>query len=71
MRSHYRAHDLHACTLTSERDVATVHLMTTKDTDPYPVLDQARDFLQSEHNTSHVTLQVEPEDHHGCTELNW
>lgn len=64
-------HDLHAWTLTSEMDVATVHLMTTKDTDPHPVLDQARDILHSQYNISHATLQVEPEDHHGCTELNW
>ena len=64
-------HDLHAWTLTSEMDVATVHLMTTKDTDPHPVLDQARDILHSQYNISHATLQVEPEDHHGCAELNW
>jgi cobalt-zinc-cadmium efflux system protein len=64
-------HDLHAWTLTSEMDVATVHLMITKDTDPHPVLDQARDILGTRYNISHATLQVEPEDHHGCTELNW
>lgn len=64
-------HDLHAWTLTSEMDVATVHLMTTRGTDPHPVLDQARDVLQAGYNISHATLQVEPEDHHGCTELNW
>lgn len=64
-------HDLHAWTLTSEMDVATVHLMTIKDTDPHPVLDQARGILQSRYNISHATLQVEPEDHLGCTELNW
>ena len=63
-------HDLHAWTLTSEMDVATVHLMTAKDTDPHPVLDQARDILRSEYNISHATLQVEPDDHHGCAELN-
>ena len=64
-------HDLHVWTLTSEMDVATVHLMTTKDTDPHPVLDQARDILHTGYNISHATLQVEPEDHHGCAELNW
>jgi cobalt-zinc-cadmium efflux system protein len=64
-------HDLHAWTLTSEMDVATVHLMTTESTDPHPVLDKARDILQSSYNITHATLQVEPENHHGCTELNW
>ncbi len=64
-------HDLHAWTLTSDMDVATVHLMTTRDTDPHPVLDRARDLLQSKHNISHATLQVEPEDHRGCSEVTW
>lgn len=64
-------HDLHAWTLTSEMDVATVHLMTTKTTDPHPVLDQARDILQTSYSITHATLQVEPENHQGCTELTW
>lgn len=64
-------HDLHAWSLTSEMDVATVHLMTTESTDPHPVLDRARDILQSSYNITHATLQVEPENHHGCTELTW
>ncbi len=45
--------------------------MTDKDTDPHPILDRARDILESQYNISHATLQVEPEDHHGCTNLNW
>jgi cobalt-zinc-cadmium efflux system protein len=64
-------HDLHAWTLTSEMVVATVHLMIIKDTDPHQVLDRARDILRSQYNISHATFQVEPEDHHGCTELDW
>jgi cobalt-zinc-cadmium efflux system protein len=64
-------HDLHAWTLTSDMDVATVHLMTTVDTDPHPVLDQARHLLESRHGITHATLQVEPENHHGCSELAW
>ena len=52
-------------------DVATVHLMTTESTDPHPVLDKARDILESSYNITHATLQVEPENHHGCTELTW
>ncbi len=64
-------HDLHAWTLTSAMDVATVHLMTTRETDPHPVLDRARDLLQTKHKITHATLQVEPEDHQGCSEVNW
>ena len=64
-------HDLHAWTLTSDMDVATVHLMTTMETDPHALLDQARDLLQTRYGITHATLQVEPEDHHGCSELAW
>lgn len=64
-------HDLHAWTLTSEMDVATVHLMTKTTTDPHSVLDQARDILQTSYSITHATLQVEPENHQGCTELTW
>lgn len=64
-------HDLHAWTLTSDMDVATVHLMTTMETDPHPLLDEARDLLQTRYGIAHATLQVEPEDHHGCSELAW
>ena len=64
-------HDLHAWTLTSDMDIATVHLMTTETTEPHPVLDEARDILQATYNITHATLQVEPESHHGCTELTW
>jgi len=63
-------HDLHVWTLTSEMDVATVHLMTGDGTDPHPVLDQARSLLQRHHIT-HATLQVEPESHQGCAEVSW
>ena len=64
-------HDLHVWTLTSEMDVATVHLMTIEGADPHPVLDRARDLLRTQYGVSHATLQVEPEGHRGCTELNW
>ena len=59
-------HDLHVWTLTSDMDVATVHLMTTSTTDPHPVLDQARSILQDQYHIAHATLQVEPDTHHGC-----
>lgn len=64
-------HDLHVWTLTSEMDVATVHLMTSDGTDPHPVLDRARDLLERGYGVSHATLQVEPDSHQGCSEVSW
>ncbi len=64
-------HDLHVWTLTSEMDVATVHLVNRDGTDPHPILDQARALLQDKYRISHATLQVEPETHTGCQEVNW
>jgi cobalt-zinc-cadmium efflux system protein len=64
-------HDLHVWTLTSEMDVATVHLMTRDDTDPHPVLDEARSLLQDRYHIAHATLQVEPDTHQGCSEVAW
>ena len=64
-------HDLHVWTLTSEMDVATVHLVTAEGTDPHPILDQARTLLQDEYHISHATLQVEPDTHQGCAEVKW
>jgi cobalt-zinc-cadmium efflux system protein len=64
-------HDLHVWTLTSEMDVATVHLMTGATTDPHPVLDRARSVLQDEYRIAHATLQVEPDTHQNCSEVNW
>lgn len=64
-------HDLHVWTLTSEMDVATVHLVTPDGTDPHPILDQARALLQDDYHISHATLQVEPDTHHGCAEVTW
>jgi cobalt-zinc-cadmium efflux system protein len=64
-------HDLHVWTLTSEMDVASAHLMTRTGTDPHRVLDQARVVLRDRYEISHATLQVEPDDHEGCAEVNW
>lgn len=64
-------HDLHIWTLTSEMEVATVHLMTTSSTDPHEVLDQARDTLRDRYGIDHATLQVEPDSHAGCSEVSW
>jgi cobalt-zinc-cadmium efflux system protein len=64
-------HDLHVWTLTSEMEVATVHLMTSEGTDPHPVLDKAREVLRDRHGVDHATLQVEPDSHRGCIEESW
>lgn len=63
-------HDLHVWTLTSEMDVASAHVMIAPGTDPHGVLDQAR-VLLLDHEITHATIQVEPDDHAGCAELNW
>ncbi len=64
-------HDLHVWTLTSEMDVATVHLVTAAGADPHPTLDRARSLLEDEYGISHATLQVEPDTHEGCAEVAW
>ena len=64
-------HDLHVWTLASHMDVATVHLMTKDAADPHPVLDAAQTILKDTHAIAHATLQVEPETHHGCAEIEW
>ena len=64
-------HDLHVWTLTSEMDVATLHLVTAEGTDAHPILDAARELLQDEYSIAHATLQVEPDTHSGCAELSW
>ncbi|HEX6420410.1 MAG TPA: cation diffusion facilitator family transporter [Acidimicrobiales bacterium] len=64
-------HDLHVWTLTSEMEVASVHLMVRDGTDAHAVLDQARDIMRRGHGIDHATLQVEPDTHEGCDELAW
>lgn len=64
-------HDLHVWTLTSDMEVATAHLMVATGTDSHAVLDQARTLLAERHGITHATLQVEPDDHHGCDEMTW
>jgi cobalt-zinc-cadmium efflux system protein len=63
-------HDLHVWTLTSEMEVASAHVMVTPAADAHAVLDQARAVLVA-HRIAHATIQVEPDDHEGCAELNW
>jgi len=64
-------HDLHVWTLTSDMDVASVHLMVCDGTDSHAVLDRARVILRDNHGIGHATLQVEPDTHEGCDELAW
>jgi cobalt-zinc-cadmium efflux system protein len=64
-------HDLHVWTLTSDMDVATVHLMVGNTIDHHHVLDEAREMLRQRYGIGHATLQVEPEDHRGCDEVGW
>jgi len=64
-------HDLHVWTLTSDMEVASAHLMVIRDTDTHAVLDQARELIGSTYNVHHATLQIEPDDHRGCDEVNW
>lgn len=64
-------HDLHVWTLTSEMEVATAHLVVAESTDHHGVLDQARGLLRDRFGIDHATLQVEPEDHVGCEEVDW
>jgi cobalt-zinc-cadmium efflux system protein len=64
-------HDLHVWTLTSDMEVASAHLMTTVGADSHAVLDEARSLLTDDFHIEHATLQVEPDTHEGCTELQW
>jgi cobalt-zinc-cadmium efflux system protein len=64
-------HDLHAWTLTSDMDVATLHVVAGQGVDPHLILDEAGDMLRNEFGIAHATLQVEPESHSGCAEISW
>jgi len=60
-------HDVHVWTLTSDMEVASMHLRTSDDTDTHRVLDEARDILRDRYHIAHATLQVEPESHDDCS----
>ena len=64
-------HDLHVWTLTSEMEVATAHLVVGTEVDHHGILDQARHLLQERFGIEHATLQVEPETHEGCEQVDW
>lgn len=64
-------HDVHLWTLTSGMNVATAHLVTDDGVSSHAVLDGARDVLRDRHGIAHATLQVEPRDHEGCSDVGW
>ena len=64
-------HDLHVWSLTSQMEVASVHLVVQDGTDSHEVLRDARERLRSDHLISHATLQVEPESQDDCQQLTW
>ena len=64
-------HDLHVWTLTSEMDVASAHVMVSTGTNSHQVLDQARQMLADRYHVAHATLQIEPDDHTGCEQVDW
>ena len=64
-------HDLHVWTLTSDMEVASAHLMVRAGADHHGVLDRARELLRDRYQIGHATLQIEPEDHHGCDDVSW
>lgn len=64
-------HDLHVWTLTSDMEVASVHLVTAAGTDSHAILDAATDLLRDRYRIEHATLQVEPETHVTCSEITW
>ncbi len=64
-------HDLHVWTLTSEMEVASVHLTVAADGDAHAVLDRAQRLLREDFSVAHATLQVEPETHQNCIEATW
>jgi cobalt-zinc-cadmium efflux system protein len=61
-------HDLHVWTLTSDVDMATAHLVIGNETNPHPVLDEARSRLRDDFGIAHATLQLEPDAHGACGE---
>jgi cobalt-zinc-cadmium efflux system protein len=64
-------HDLHVWTLTSDMEVASAHLRVADDSDSHGVLDEARELLLTRYRIGHATLQIEPMNHAGCSEVAW
>ena len=58
-------HDLHAWSLTSGLDVASVHVRLAPGADPHAVLDAVERTLTEHHGIARTTVQIEPAAH-GC-----
>ena len=56
------AHDLHVWSLTSGRNIATIHLVVGKDADHQGVIDTANRTLATRFSIHHATIQVEHEE---------
>lgn len=64
-------HDVHVWTLTSDMEVASAHVVVDAAADSHAVLDQARVLMADRYGVRHATLQIEPDDHTGCSEVDW
>lgn len=64
-------HDLHAWTLTSGMNVATVHLLVEPTADTQQVLTNAQELLHNQYGIEHATLQVEIAPTRQCEDVDW
>lgn len=64
-------HDLHLWTLTSGMNVATAHLVSSREADPAVVLVAASAVLREQFGIDHATLQVEPSGSDACQGTAW
>jgi cobalt-zinc-cadmium efflux system protein len=56
------AHDLHVWSLTSGRNIATIHLVIAEDADHQGIIDAANRTLSSRFAIQHATIQVEHDE---------
>ena len=63
-------HDLHVWTLTSEMHVMSAHVLV-RDHGDRTVLPRAQHMLTERFGLQHATLQLEPCDEPGCSDIGW
>ena len=56
------AHDLHVWSLTSGRNIATIHLVIAEDADHQSIIDAANRTLALRFAIQHATIQVEHDE---------
>jgi cobalt-zinc-cadmium efflux system protein len=56
------AHDLHVWSLTSGRNIATIHLVIDEDADHQGIIDAANRMLADGFAIQHATIQVEHDE---------